>query len=284
MNNVVNPRALLRTVERAYLEIFPVKGIERRLEMLPAGSYVAITCSPAKGVEATLDLVERLSRRHLRLVPHVAARQVRDEMHLRDILAFLAEHEVDSVFVPGGDARKPIGPYDCALQLLRAMAEIGHEIPLVGVAAHPEGHPNIDGETLLAALKDKQEFANYLVTQICFDASIVVDWLREIRRRGIHLSAWIGLPGVVERTKLFTTALRIGVGQSVRFAMHQNQMVSKLLRSSKYRPDDLLTGLAPYLDDVECDIPGFHLFSFNQVESTERWRADTIHALSSSAA
>ena len=43
-----------------------------------------------------------------------------------------------------------------------------------------------------------------------------------------------------------------------------------------YKPDDLLAGLVPYLDDPVLDIPGFHLFSFNNVEKTERWRVNTM--------
>jgi hypothetical protein len=34
--------------------------------------------------------------------------------------------------------------------------------------------------------------------------------------------------------------------------------------------------LAVYLDDPAYDIPGFHLYSFNQVESTEKWRVEML--------
>ena len=44
--------ALLHILADAYLEIFPARGIEEKLEVLPAGSYVAITCSPRKGISA----------------------------------------------------------------------------------------------------------------------------------------------------------------------------------------------------------------------------------------
>ena len=95
--------SLRYTLGRAYLEVIPARGIERRLEVLPAGAYVAITCSPTRGVDATLELAERMASKHLRLVPHVAARTVRDRSHLADILQRLKALRVDSIFVPGGD-------------------------------------------------------------------------------------------------------------------------------------------------------------------------------------
>jgi methylenetetrahydrofolate reductase (NADPH) len=271
--------ALLRTLADAYLEVFPARGIEEKLEVLPAGSYVAITCSPRKGIDATLDLCERLSRRQLRLVPHVAARLVVDEAHLRDVLARLDALRVDSIFVPGGDASQPRGRFSSSLELLRAIAEIGHGFEDVGVAAHPEGHPFLAERDLLAALAEKQELSTYLVTQMCFDPEATVRWLRHVRAMGIRLPAWIGLPGVADRTRLLATSLRIGVGDSVRFVKKQRGLVGRLLRNREYRPDDLLDGLAPYLDDPECGIPGFHLFSFNRVARTEAWRREMLDRL-----
>ena len=44
-------------------------------------------------------------------------------------------------------------------------------------------------------------------------------------------------------------------------------------------PNDLLDGISLYLDDPELDIPGFHLFSFNNIERTERWRVETFEKL-----
>ncbi len=269
-------QALIRTIEHSYLEIFPARGIEDRLELLPAGAYVAITCSSRKGINATLDLAERLTKRRLRLVPHVSARQVIDEAHLTDIVRRLDDLQVDSVFIPGGDVAEPAGKFTSSLQVLKAMAEIDHHIEEVGVAAYPEGHPFLDARTLLKGLRDKQQFATYMVTQMCFDPRAIIRWLADMRACGIHLPAWIGLPGVTERAKLFATALRIGVGESARFVTAHRKLLGHLFRKRSYQPDDLLMELAVYLDDPAYDIPGFHLYSFNQVESTEKWRVEML--------
>ena len=264
--------ALRRAVRNIYLEVFPAENIVEQLLALPAGASVGITCSPSRGIEATLKLVERLSGQALNLVPHIAARQVRDAAHLRDILAELEGRGVASLFVPGGDIRRPAGQFDSALSLLRVMAEIG-------VAAHPEGYPFIDKETLHAALLDKQALANYFVTQMCFDSGKLIEWLTDTRDRGVDMQAWIGLPGVMDRSKLLSTSLRIGVGESARFALKQKTLAGKLLQSRRYKPDDLLVELAHHLDDEALNIGGFYLFSFNQLEDTLRWRAEILERL-----
>jgi len=272
--------ALARALREAYLEVFPADGIEAKLESLPAGAYLAITCSPRRGIGATLDLAERLSkRRRLRLVPHLSARLVVDERHLAEILARIEGLQVDSVFVPAGDVKEPAGSFASSLELLRAMAQIGHRIPEVGVAAHPEGHPFLGERTLASALAAKEPLATYMVTQMCFDADAIVRWLERTRAAGIRLPAWIGLPGVVERGRLFVTALRIGVGESVRFLGRQRDLALRLLARRRYRPDDLLLRLADHEHAPIHDVAGFHLYSFNQVEETERWRASMLERL-----
>lgn len=275
-----NGQVLAGMMGQAYLEVIPTKTIVDRLVHLPQHSYLSITCSPATGVGPTLDMVDELralpEERQLKLVPHIAARVVRDKGHLREILARLDEAEIESVFVPGGDAVKPAGDYDCSLDLLRDIADIGHTFEDVGVAAHPEGHPLVDNDELLRLLKEKQQYANYLVTQMCFDSDVMISWLRTIREAGVTLPAWLGLPGVAEIPKLISLSLKIGVGQSVNVLRKQKGLVRKIISAKPYQPDDLLAGLVPYLDDPVLDIPGFHLFSFNNVEKTERWRVKTM--------
>jgi len=276
-------RLLAEMVNQAYLEVIPTSTILERLAHLPQHAYVAITCSPVHGVEPTLELAEKLralpEERRLKLVPHIAARMVRDRGQLREILARLDELEVESLFVPGGDAPQPAGDYDCSLDLLRDIAEIGHRFEDVGIAAHPEGHPLVDDAELLRLLQEKQPLASYLVTQMCFDPGVLVGWLRRIRAAGVTLPAWLGLPGVADIPKLISLSLRIGVGQSVRVLRKQRGLVSRMLTSRPYQPDDLLAGIQQHLDEPGLNIPGFHLFSFNDVERTERWRQDTLSKL-----
>lgn len=275
-HNVNVKTVIARLLEQSYLEIVPVPGIEERLMQLPSHAYVAITCSPTKGVNPTLELVEHLAEQHLKLIPHIAARMVRDRGHLEDILQRLRQARIESIFVPGGDAPEPLGIYPSSLELLRAMAEIGHDFKYIGVAAHPEGHPLMNDNLLQQLLLEKQAYANYLVTQMCFDSAALIRWLQKIRLAGVTLPAWIGLPGVADHARLFKLSMRIGVGQSARVLLKQKGLLRRMIGIKPYRPDELVDGLAPYLDHSGINIPGFHLFSFNDIERTEQWRRETL--------
>ncbi len=281
-NELLDPlqrQALSRAMQETYLEIFPSPSIEQRLDILAPGSYLAVTCSPSKGVEETLDLSERLVKRGFRVVPHVAARMVRDPQHLAGIISRISGLGIDSLFVPGGDAPRPLGRYATALQLLTAIAELDHGLRHIGVAAHPEGHPAVSASVLLEDLAAKQSVATYLVTQMCFDANAIVAWLREIRAHGITLPAWIGLPGVFDRGALLAASLRIGVGPSLRMLRNRGRLIGRLMAAQNYQPDYLSRALAPQLLEPQLGISGFHLFCFNQVRPSETWRLQQLASL-----
>jgi len=277
--NDVERTALLHSVQESYMEIFPTATIEAKLDVLEPGSYVAVTCSPSKGVGDTLAMSERLADRGFKVVPHIAARMVRDKAHLREIVGRINRTPIVSLFVPGGDADKPAGDYHKALHLLRDIVDIEHKFTEIGVGAHPEGHPMASDEQLIEELLAKQEFSNYLVTQMCFDAGRIETWLREIRDRGVHLPAWLGMPGAADRSSLIKTSLRIGVGDSVRFLKRQGSKAAKLMASKEYVPDSLQYELAPTIANPDLKVDGQHVYCFNQVERTEKWRHDFVASI-----
>ena len=90
----------MQSVRKAYMEVFPTSSIESKLDVLEPQSYVAITCSPTKGVDVTLDMAERLAARGFKVVPHIAAKMVRDDAHLREILKRLDDLPISSSVVP----------------------------------------------------------------------------------------------------------------------------------------------------------------------------------------
>jgi methylenetetrahydrofolate reductase (NADPH) len=279
MNNDAGRHALRSRLEDPCFEIIPLKSVEKQVEHIPAGSDVAITCSPDKGIPATLDLTRRLRDRGFTLIPHIAARMVVDEADLRDILGQLDDLGIRRVFVVGGDSEQPVGRFDSSLQLLRAMSDIDHGMEIVGIGAYPEGHPLIDDQMLLRYLKAKQPYASYMITQMCFDPEVIVEWLRRVRAEGVDLPVHIGVPGVAERAKLLKIALKIGVGQSKRFLKSNRGLVGRMMAPGGYSPDELLLALAACFDTPPYNIEGVHFYSFNQIESTEKWRAEMLARL-----
>ncbi len=264
--------ALVEALAQPRFELIPMQGAEEQTAHLPRGAKVTITCSPAKGIESTLLLGERLLERGLRIVPHISARLVSDRAHLEEIVRRLEGLGVREIFVIGGDAKKPAGPFTGAFELLSAMADLGHTFEHIGIGGYPEGHPLIDDDTLRQALLDKRPFATYIVSQMCFDPRVIVDWVVDIRRRGIQLPVIVGVPGVVDKKRLFQVSRKIGVGDSARFLSKHTNLAVNLFRSGGYSPDGLVKELAPYVGDQDYNIAGFHVYTFNQVESTEEWR------------
>jgi methylenetetrahydrofolate reductase (NADPH) len=245
-------------------EVLPVEGIEDQvLAHVPRDVKVTITASPARGLDATLALAERLAGHGYAVVPHLTARQVRDDAHVEAIVARLHAAGVREVFVPAGDAREP-GSFPDAASLLRALAGRFEE---VGITGYPESHHLIDDDTTIQAMFEKAPMATYIVSQICFDPAVIDTWIARVRARGTDLPIWVGMPGIVDNAKLLRVSTKIGLGESVRFLRAHRDWLRRLLTRS-FSPEPLLRRL------TSEDIAGVHFFTFNELERTERWRRE----------
>ncbi|WP_034239419.1 methylenetetrahydrofolate reductase [Saccharomonospora iraqiensis] len=268
-------RALGPALDRVRYEVLPLTGVLEQTAMLPERAVVTVTSSPSKDIEATLEVCEKLTAQRLHAVPHLAARQLRDAGHLREVLDRIEGADIREVFVVGGDVSDTGGAFPDGLALLRAMTEAGRRPARVGVPSYPEGHPSIPDEALWRALRDKQDFADYTVTQMCFDATAVCRFIGRAREHGITLPVVVGLPGAVEVGKLLTVGARIGVGDSLRFVRANRSTLGRLARPRNHRPGDLLARLGTRGRDEGCDVAGLHFYTFNRVGATARWVGTT---------
>ncbi len=271
--------ALAERLRRPRYEVLPLDGIERAVaEHVPADATVTVTSSPRKGLEATVRTAEQIARAGYAVVPHLTARLVRDRDHLEELLSRLHDAGVRELFVPAGDASEPAGSYDGAAALLAAIHELGADFPRLGITGYPESHHLIADEVTIQAMFEKAELATYIVSQVCFDPATIERWVRQVRARGTALPIWIGMPGSVERKRLVRISLQIGLGQSARFVSHQRGWLRRLL-GRQYSPDDLVEALGPLCADPAAGIAGFHLYTFNELARTERWRRRTLERL-----
>jgi len=248
---------------------------------VPAEIEVAVTSSPARGIEATLRLCEELAPAGFEVAPHLAARLIRDEEHLRDILERLRAIGVRDVFAIAGDADVPAGKFGGATALLAAMTKLEHGIEKVGISGYPESHPFISDESTIQAMFDKEPFATYIVSQLCLDAGVIAWWIGAVRDRGVRLPIHIGVPGPIGSRRLLRIATRIGVGESTRFVRRHGGVLTRLLLRGRYGPDSLIERLTPQLGDPRGRIAGFHFYTFNEVATTERWRRAALRHLES---
>ena len=278
------PRAALAAIlESPTFELIPLRNALDQAAALPSGSTVSVTASPAKGIEATLELSETLTSAGFRAVPHLSARMIRDRAHLKDLLDRLRDAGIDRAFVVGGDEEEP-GDYPDGLALLLAIADLGHGPSEIGIPCYPQGHAVIPDPALLRALRDKAPFASYMTTQLCFDPPAIASFIAARRAEGITLPVKIGIPGVAEVPKLMAISARIGVRDTGRFLMKNSRFIGQLLTSGGiYRPTGLLEKLAPLIADPRADVVDLHVYTFNQVPSTEGWRRDYLRALTGAA-
>jgi methylenetetrahydrofolate reductase (NADPH) len=258
-------------LQRPRYELVPLHGAIDQAHLLPDGATVTVTSSPRRGPEATISLAEELADLGFRAVPHLAARTIRDEAELTQILDRLHAAAIDDIFVVGGDAEGPAGDFPDGAALLEAISRLGYRFSHVGVPAYPEGHHLIDDEALWAALKAKSAYATYVVTQLCFDAETICRYVAAMRERGIELPVVVGIPGAVDVAKLLRISVQVGVGESLKFVRGNAAVARRLLRPVGYRPTGLVRKLGPRVGRGGCDIAGLHIYTFNQVGPTVGW-------------
>lgn len=271
-------RTVSELLRGSRFEILPLDGIEEQItEHLATDVKVTVTASPRKGLAATLDLSERLARAGYPVVPHLSARLVRDRAHLEEVLARLREAGVRELFVPAGDATEP-GEFQSAVDLLVAMGNARTHFDRIGITGYPESHHLISDEETIRAMFAKAEMATDIISQLCFDPGTIDGWIKNVRARGTHLPIWIGMPGCVDYAKLVRITMKIGMGESTRFLRHNRNLLGRVL-TRQFKPDRLLRDLTPIVTDPGANVPGFHLYTFNEVAKTERWRQRTLDRL-----
>lgn len=260
-------------------EVIPLAGVEDDVvSHVPKNIKLTVTSSPKLGVERTLEFCESLSEAGYSVVPHLAARLVRDEIHLAEILFRLGEMDAKEIFVIAGDAEEPAGKFDGAASLLRAMDSMEHGIERVGISGYPERHPLISDEATVRAMEEKAPYATHIISQICFDAKVTRIWVEAMRNRGIELPLHIGIPGVVGKQKLMRISSKIGLGESARFLRKNRAWLLKIF-SGGYSPNRLIEKLKPTIEAPRNRVAGFHIYTFNELAKTDKWRRETLEKM-----
>jgi methylenetetrahydrofolate reductase (NADPH) len=265
------PAAVRALAAGAKIELIPLPGFDEKLRAVPPGTTITVTCSAKLGLSRTVECAELAARAGFTVVPHLAARQLTGEAELRGFVGRLDEAGITGLYVIGGDAAQA-GPYSSSLEVLRALPGISHGLRSVGVACYPEGHPGISDARLIRALRDKQPFADYMVSQMCFSPDVLVRWLRRVRADGITLPLHLGVAAPMQLRKLLELSPKIGVGSSVRYLAKQHGLLGSVLKGSAYQPEDLMLRMGDTLTEPGLGIEQLHLFSFNQVAATVAWQ------------
>lgn len=252
-------------------EVMPFESVEDDIENFQDNTKLPVTTSSNLGVDRTVEFSSFLANNGMRPVPHLAARYVEDRDHLETMLQQLKSADVNDIFVPGGDRDEPLGVYESSHDLLVDIEDLGYEFNEVGITGYPEGHSFLSDEELEDVLMRKQDMSTYIVTQMCFDADKICNWIQSTRDKGVENNVYVGIPGVIEIEKMIKISKKIGVGESIDF-LRKNMGVTDFVKSivgsrGRYDPNDLINEL----EESDADPSGYHVYTFNRVERTVEW-------------
>ena len=80
------------------------------------------------------------------------------------------------------------------------------------------------------------------------------------------------MPGRVDHARLLRISMKIGLGESARFLAPPSRLDVAAGRRASSARRARCAGSRPALADPAAGIAGFHLYTFNEVARTERWR------------
>jgi methylenetetrahydrofolate reductase (NADPH) len=241
------------------------------LAVLKRGTRVYLSAVPSRPPDEAIAAAAKVRAAGLEPVPHVAVRNFASVGALDDFLARLnGEAAVDNALVIAGD-RDECGPFRGALDAIGSGVLRRHGIRTIGIAGYPQGHPRIGNEELNRTLADKIAAAEAIgltveiVTQFCFDAPAILDFIARVRAFGFDHRLRIGLVGPTSLTSLLRYASRCGVRASAQGLARRSGLMRQMFVMAT--PDDLLRTLA------EAAPAGIvpHFFSFGGIPATSRW-------------
>lgn len=247
--------------------------------LLPTGTSIYLTDLPNRPDHQLLQIATGIFMRGLKPVPHIAARNVSSEQKLGELLSRLASSAgVKKIMLIGGDRERSAGPFEHALAVIESGVLAASGITEIGLAAYPEGHPQISEDVLRVALREKLEAAEraglnaHIVTQFGFDAWPVVTWLRALRAGGIQHQVRIGMAGPASVPSLLKFAQRCGVRASVKgFARHAASIGKLLARAT---PAEMVRDLAEAAASENLGAIATHFYSFGGLAQTVKWVRD----------
>ena len=241
------------------------------LSVLRRGTRVYLSAVPNRPADEGLSAAVQIRAAGLEPVPHVAARNFSSLEVLDTFLARLnGEAGVETVLVIAGD-RAECGPFRRALDIIDNGVLRRRGMRNIGIAGYPQGHPRIGDDELNRALTDKIAAAEAtgltveIVTQFCFEAQAILDFVARVRSFGYEHRVRVGLAGPTSLTSLMRYASRCGVRASAQGMARRSGLMRQMFALST--PDDLIRALA---DAAPAGVVP-HFFSFGGLPATARW-------------
>lgn len=253
------------------------KSLQAAAERLNLGTEVSLVWLPNSNPMDMIAPAAGLKRAGHFPVPHIGARHLESKAQLEQLAARLKDAGVDRILVIGGDRATPAGPYDSSLAVMQTGAFQRVGITRMAVGGFPEGNPYIPEKILDEALEAKVSFARKeglqlsILTQFCFAAEPMIEWVRRVRARGIDVPIRVGLAGPASLLTLMRYAARCGIGNSLH-VLKENPSFAKML--VERGPEPIIRGLAASTADGngrQLGIAGLHFYIFGGFRKTMDW-------------
>ena len=245
-------------------------------ERFSPGIDVSITFLPGDNFWHNAETAAAVRRAGFNPVPHIAAREIASREALDDFFRRLrGEADVHRLLLIAGDVAIAKGPFKSSRDVASSGLIEAHGFPRLTVAGHPEGHPYLDAPAVtnsLAAWRDwagARGIALDVVTQFCFEATPILNWLGVLQSAGIELPVIVGLAGPATPATLMKFALRCGIGNSIRAIRSQIGRYGRLLTDTG--PDEVLRALAAAPKAATAEVRGFHVFPFGGLKKSALW-------------
>lgn len=253
------------------------KSVQAASARLEPGTEVTLAWIPGSDPMDMIAPALHLKRAGHLPMPHIGARHLQSAAQLQSLAERLKDAGVDRILVIGGDRARPAGPYDSSLAVMQSGIFQRAGIRRVAVGGFPEGNPHITDDVLNEALAAKLAFARNeglrlsIITQFCFKAEPIVQWVRAVRQRGIDVPIRIGFAGPAGLLTLMRYAVRCGVGNSLR-VLTENPSFARVL--VERGPQPIIRELADVVggnDDRPLGIAGLHFYVFGGFRRTLDW-------------
>ena len=273
-----NKAASLELIEGYSLEMTgkDVPGLLEAAHAIPQGTKINVTFLGNEDLEMRVTASKAVRDAGFIPVPHISARRLKSQDQLEEFLGALQEvGATEHVFSVGGDPAEPEGPYPDSLSVIQTGLLQKYGVKEVSIAGYPEGHPDIKSDVLWRHLEDKsaalkeQGLDAVILTQFAFDTDPVLDWIEQVRGKGIDTQIRVGTPGPAGIKRLISFARRFGVGANAMIVKKYGFSLTNLMGTAG--PDKFVTDLAALLAQENIDDVKLHFYTFGGLLATAEW-------------
>lgn len=252
-----------------------IDALKAAAPSIPEATPIAVTFLPGETLEARLAAARAVRDLGFEPMPHFSARRLESEAEFRSMLErMVSEAAVKRCFAIAGDPPESVGPYSETAELIQTGLFEANGIVAIGIAGHPQGHPNMTEEQCFEVLEKKCALIHergmkpLIVTQFGFDPDAFLQWLIDVRERGIDAPVRIGVPGPTNIKSLVKFAARCGVEASASVMSKYGVSLRKLVGVAG--PDKMVDAFATSLNEAHHPVR-LHFYPFGGLTRTVEW-------------